>query len=345
MESLLMLHAVAAACAPWLARRMGRRSFALLALAPAAAFGYTLWRSAGGLPDGRSTSWALGMELAFRLDPLAVLMTALVTGIGVLVLVFSVRYFPEGDDGLGRYGGAMVAFAGSMLGLVTADNLLLLYVFWELTTVFSYLLIGYDPESRLSRQAAMKALVITTFGGLTMLAGLVLAGQAAGTYRISALAPGDIGAVAAVLILAGALTKSAIFPFSTWLPAAMAAPTPVSAYLHAAAMVKAGVYLVARLGPAAADVVLWRAVAVPLGLVTMVLGGWRALRETDLKRLLAYGTVSQLGFLVVLFGSGHALAGAAMLLAHGLFKAALFLVVGIVDHAAGSREVHELSGV
>ncbi|MGI5291504.1 Na+/H+ antiporter subunit A [Nonomuraea polychroma] len=347
LESLLVLHAAAAACAPWLARRMGRRSLAVLALAPGAAFGYTLWLApaAGGPQESRSTSWALGMELAFRFDPLAVLMMALVTGIGVLVLVYSVRYFAEGDDGLGRYGGAMVAFAGSMLGLVTADNLLLLYVFWELTTVFSYLLIGYEPESLMSRQAAMKALAITTFGGLAMLAGLVLTGQAAGTYRISALAPGDVGAVAAVLILTGALAKSALFPFSTWLPAAMAAPTPVSAYLHAAAMVKAGVYLVARLGLAAGDVPAWRAVAVPLGVLTMLLGGWRALRETDLKRLLAYGTVSQLGFLVVLFGSGAALAGAAMLAAHGLFKAALFLVVGIVDHAAGTRETAELSGV
>ncbi|MGP3910889.1 Na+/H+ antiporter subunit A [Nonomuraea sp. 10N515B] len=353
LESLLILHAGAAICAPWLARRMGRGSLALLALAPAAAFGYTLWlvpgAASGHTPsvpqESQGASWAMGMELSFRFDALAVLMMTLVTGVGVLVLVYSARYFPEGDDGLGRYGAAMVAFAGSMLGLVTADNLLLLYVFWELTTVFSYLLIGYDPESRMSRQAAMKALTVTTFGGLAMLGGLVLTGQAAGTYRISALTPGDLGAVAAVLILTGALAKSAIFPFSMWLPAAMAAPTPVSAYLHAAAMVKAGVYLVARLAPVAGDMPLWRAVAVPLGVLTMLLGGWRALRETDLKRLLAYGTVSQLGFLIVLFGSGAALAGAAMMAAHGLFKAALFLVVGIVDHAAGSRETGELSGV
>ncbi|MFI7701104.1 hydrogen gas-evolving membrane-bound hydrogenase subunit E [Nonomuraea sp. NPDC049480] len=345
MESLLILHAVAAACAPWLARRMGRRSFVLLAVPPAAGFCYTFWPGAAGT---HSTSWApaIGLGLAFRVDPLAVLMMGLVTGVGVLVLVYSVRYFPEGDDGLGRYGGAMVAFAGSMLGLVTADDLLLLYVFWELTTVFSYLLIGYDPRSRMSRQAAMKALMVTTSGGLAMLAGFVLAGQAAGTYRISEI--GAVGPVAVALILTGALAKSAIFPFSTWLPAAMAAPTPVSAYLHAAAMVKAGVYLLARLGPVAGDVPLWRAVAVPLGVVTMLQGGWRALRETDLKRLLAYGTVSQLGFMVVLFGSGNeaaARAGAAVVLAHGLFKAALFLVVGIVDHATGTREAGELSGV
>ncbi|TMR21451.1 proton-conducting transporter membrane subunit, partial [Nonomuraea zeae] len=352
MESLLVLHAVAAACAPWLAARLGRASLFLLAVPPGAAFAYTIWLAVRGLPVRESTPWApvMELELSFRADVLAVLMMSLVTGVGVLVLIYSARYFSAGDDGLGRYGGAMVAFAGSMLGLVAADDLLLLYVFWELTTVFSYLLIGYHPESRTSRQAAMKALSVTTFGGLSMLAGFVLIGQAAGTYQISAIVadPPGTSPVALVLVLAGALSKSAIFPFSMWLPAAMAAPTPVSAYLHAAAMVKAGVYLLARLGPAVGDATLWRAVAVPLGLVTMLLGGWRALRETDLKRLLAYGTVSQLGFLVVLFGAGNggaALAGAGMLLAHALFKAALFLIVGIVDHAAGTRELGRLSGV
>ncbi|WP_433443115.1 Na+/H+ antiporter subunit A [Nonomuraea sp. CA-141351] len=345
MESLLVLHAVAAVCAPWLVRRA---SLAVLALPPAAAFLATVL----GLPARETRTWApsIGLELAFRVDALAVLMMSLVTGVGALVMIYSARYFPRGDDGLGRYGVFMSAFAGSMLGLVTADNLLLLYVFWELTTVCSYLLIGYDPESRPSRQAALKALGVTTSGGLAMLAGFVLLGQAAGTYRISDIVahPPHVSPVAIVLILVGALSKSAIFPFSTWLPAAMAAPTPVSAYLHAAAMVKAGVYLLARLGPALGDVAPWRAVAVPLGVVTMLLGGWRALRETDLKRLLAYGTVGQLGLLTVLFGSGDggaALAGAAMLLAHALFKAALFLVVGIVDHMAGTRDLRELSGV
>ncbi|MEW9550742.1 Na+/H+ antiporter subunit A [Nonomuraea sp. NPDC050783] len=352
MESLLILHAVAAACAPWLARRLGgRRALPVLALAPAAGLGWAVWLGVTGqVPAAWLTRWApeLGLALAFRVDALSLLMAALVTGVGVLVLVYSARYFSRDESGLGRYGGVMVAFAGSMLGLVTADDLLLLYVFWELTTVFSYLLIGHDPESRASRQSAMKALTVTAFGGLAMLAGFVLAGQAAGTYRISGIGPGDLGSAAVALILAGALAKSAVLPFSTWLPAAMAAPTPVSAYLHAAAMVKAGVYLVARLGPAAGDLALWRALAVPLGLLTMVLGGWRALRETDLKRLLAYGTVSQLGFLTALFGSGTrgaALAGAGMLLAHALFKAALFLLVGVVDHAAGTRDLRELSGL
>ncbi|MGW4794881.1 Na+/H+ antiporter subunit A [Nonomuraea sp. NPDC004297] len=350
MESLLVLHAVAAVCAPWLAARMGRASFFLMAVPPAAGFCYTVWLAVRGLPVRESTPYTLGMELSFRADPLAVLMMALVTGVGALVLCYSARYFPAGDGGLGRYGGAMVAFAGSMLGLVATDDLLLLYVFWELTTVFSYLLIGYDPRNRMSRQAAMKALVVTTLGGLAMLAGFVVLGQAAGTYQISGILahPPAAAPVAVALVMAGALSKSAVFPFSTWLPAAMAAPTPVSAYLHAAAMVKAGVYLLARLGPAFGDLMTWRALAVPLGAATMLLGGWRALRETDLKRLLAYGTVSQLGLLVVLFGmgtEGAALAGVGMLLAHALFKAALFLVVGIIDHAVGTRDLRGLSGL
>ncbi|GGO64237.1 Na+/H+ antiporter subunit A [Nonomuraea cavernae] len=351
MESLLILHAVAAICAPWLARRLGRGSFAVLAVPPACGFGYTVWAAANEpVTSARPWAPALGMELAFRADSLAVLMMALVTGVGALVLIYSTRYFKAGDEGLGRYGGVMVAFAGSMLGLVVADDLLLLYVFWELTTVFSYLLIGYHPESRTSRRAALVAVTVTTFGGLAMLAGLVLIGEAAGTYRVSAIVadPPPVAAGTLALVLVGALSKSAIFPFSLWLPAAMAAPTPVSAYLHAAAMVKAGIYLLARLGPAFGDLTWWRAPAVGLGVLTMLLGGWRALRETDLKRLLAYGTVSQLGFLTVLFGAGtrdSALAGVAMLLGHALFKAALFLVVGVIDRGTGTRDLRALSGL
>ncbi|MFG1946774.1 Na+/H+ antiporter subunit A [Nonomuraea sp. NPDC048826] len=347
MEPLLVLHAAAALCAPWLVRRFGRSAMLLLAAAPAAGFCYAL---VGPEPSARPWAPALGLTLSFRADELGLLMMALVTGVGALVMVYSARYFGSGDAGLGRYGAVMTGFAGAMLGLVTADDLLLLYVFWELTTVFSYLLIGHHPEDRASRRAGMQALVVTTLGGLAMLAGFVIVGQAAGTYRISAILadPPQVTPVALVLVLTGALAKSAIFPFSAWLPAAMAAPTPVSAYLHAAAMVKAGVYLLARLGPAFGDVTVWRAVAVPLGAVTMLLGGWRALRETDLKKLLAYGTVSQLGFLIVLFGAGTgatALAGVAMLLAHALFKAALFLVVGVVDRAAGRRDLRGLSGL
>ncbi|MDP9866735.1 MULTISPECIES: Na+/H+ antiporter subunit A [Streptosporangium] len=354
MEPLLILHAVAAVCAPALMRRLGRNGFPVLAVPPACGLGYALWVALNGVPAGSEHPYAptLGFALSFRVDALALLMTFLVTGVGALVLLYCSRYFDAGEEGLGRFGGVLVAFAGAMLGLVVADNLLLLYVFWELTTVFSYLLIGQDPASRTSRRAAMQALTVTTFGGLTMLAGMVVLGEAAGTYEISRIVAdppaGGSVPVAMALILVGALSKSAIFPFSMWLPAAMAAPTPVSAYLHAAAMVKAGVYLIARLGPAFGGLPAWQLIVVPLGLLTMVLGGWRALREHDLKRLLAYGTVSQLGFLTVLFGAATrdtAIAGVAMLLAHALFKASLFLVVGVIDHSTGTRDLRELSGL
>ncbi|WP_157245858.1 Na+/H+ antiporter subunit A [Nonomuraea typhae] len=350
MEGLLILHAVAAVCAPALVGRLSTRGFTVLAAVPAAGLVFTAMATPGEWV--RPWAPALGLELAFRADALSVLMMVLVTGIGALILWYCSRYFSPDDQGLGRFAGVLVAFAGAMLGLVVADDLLLLYVFWELTTVFSYLLIGYDPESRASRGAAMQALTVTTLGGLAMLAGLVVIGETAGTYRISAILAdpprGGLIPAGLVLVLAGALAKSAIFPFSLWLPGAMAAPTPVSAYLHAAAMVKAGVYLLARLGPAFGDLAVWRLIALPLGLLTMVTAGWRALRENDLKKLLAYGTVSQLGFLTVLFGAGTgaaALAGVAMLLAHALFKAALFLVVGVIDHATGTRDLRVLSGL
>src|SRR5690606_29440180 len=213
-------------------------------------------------------------------------------------------------------------------------------------------LIGHQPESGVTRRAASQALIVTTLGGLAMLVGLIMIGELR-SYRLSEVVadpPPASGFLAAalVLILVGALSKSAIFPFSFWLPGAMAAPTPVSAYLHAAAMVKAGVYLVAVLAPAFASVVPWRPVVSIAGITTLIIGGWAALRQTDLKLLLAYGTVSQLGLLTVAVGAGTgqaALAGAAMLLAHASFKATLFLVVGVVDHQAGTRDLRELSGL
>ncbi|NEE23598.1 Na+/H+ antiporter subunit A, partial [Streptomyces sp. SID7499] len=293
------------------------------------------------------------VALDLRLDALAELMVLLAAGVGALVLLYCASYFTDDTPQLGRFAGNLLAFAGAMLALVLADDLITLYVFWELTTVFSYLLIGHGSEHRHSRRSALQALVVTTFGGLAMLVGFLILGQAAGTYRISAIVadPPETTlavSVAVVLVLCGALSKSAIWPFSMWLPNAMAAPTPVSAYLHAAAMVKAGVYLVARLAPAFADVPVWKPVVLVLGGATMLLGGWRALRLNDLKLVLAYGTVSQLGFLTLLAGTGNrdaALAAVAMILAHALFKAPLFLVTGIVDHAAGTRDLRKLSGI
>ncbi|SCG64158.1 Na+/H+ antiporter subunit A [Micromonospora humi] len=357
MLLLVAVHALAAVAAPALVRILGRRALYLLAAVPAAAGIWALTRTGpvrSGSPVVETVTWVpqLGLDLALRMGTLSWLMVLLVGFVGALVLAYSARYFRSDDPGLGRFAAVFVAFAGAMLGLVVSDDLLLLYVFWELTTVFSYLLIGSDPARRASRHAAMQALLVTTLGGLAMLAGFVMLGQHAGSYRWSEIAQdlpgGGYLTVALVLILLGVTSKSAIFPFSFWLPRAMAAPTPVSAYLHAAAMVKAGVFLVALMGPAVGQATAWRAVLLAGGLVTMFLGGWAALRQTDLKLLLAYGTVSQLGLLMVILGAGTrdtALAGAAMVLAHALFKATLFLVVGVVDHVAGTRDLRELSGL
>ncbi|MER7456044.1 Na+/H+ antiporter subunit A [Micromonospora sp. NPDC126480] len=358
MLVLLILHLVAALVAPSLVRRWGPRACYPLALAPAAAFGWALARTPAVAHGGavvETYPWIrqLGLDLALRMTTLSWLMTLLVGGVGALVLVYSARYFGPGSLGVGRYAAVLVGFAGAMLLLVLADDLLLLYVGWELTTIFSYLLIGHSTERRSSRWAAAQALTVTTLGGLAMLVGFVMLGEHAGTYRWSELSAARLpdGATlvtAVLLILVGALSKSAVLPFSAWLPAAMAAPTPVSAYLHAAAMVKAGVYLIGLLAPVLAVVGPWRPVVTVAGLVTMVVAGWAALRQTDLKLLLAYGTVSQLGLLVVVVGAGTpeaALAGVAMLLAHALFKAGLFLVVGIIDHGAGTRDLRELSGL
>ncbi|MET9300963.1 Na+/H+ antiporter subunit A [Micromonospora aurantiaca] len=357
MLVLVAVHAFAAVTAPVLVRLLGRRALYLLAAVPAAALIWAVTRTEpvrAGRPVVETVTWVpqLGLELALRMGTLSWLLVLLVGGVGALVLAYSARYFRSDDPGLGRFAAVFVAFAGAMLGLVVSDDLLLLYVFWELTTVFSYLLIGSDPTKRASRRAAMQALLVTTLGGLAMLAGFVMLGQHAGSYRWSEIAgnlpEGGYLTVALVLVLLGVTSKSAIFPFSFWLPRAMAAPTPVSAYLHAAAMVKAGVFLAALMGPAVGQTTVWRGVLLAGGLITLFLGGWTALRQVDLKLLLAYGTVSQLGLLMVILGAGTrdtALAGAAMLLAHALFKATLFLVVGVVDHVTGTRDLRELSGL
>nr|WP_297428242.1 Na+/H+ antiporter subunit A [uncultured Actinotalea sp.] len=357
MLLLLAVHLIVALAAPLLVSWLGRRAFFVLALAPASAAAWALSHTQAVL-DGQGptevVAWvpALSIELAFRLDTLGWLMTLLVGGVGALVLVYCAAYFSPTASGLGRFGGVLVAFAGAMLGLVTTDDLLLLYVFWELTTVFSYLLIGHYSDRKASRRAAMQAIVLTTFGGLAMLVGLIMLGEAVGSYRVSDVlaAPptGTYAAVAVVLLLLGALSKSALVPLHFWLPAAMAAPTPVSAYLHAAAMVKAGVYLVARFAPGFADVPVWQVLVAAAGTWTLVHGGYRALRQQDLKLVLAFGTVSQLGLLVLLVGlpgKATALAGLAMLGAHAMFKASLFLVVGIVDAATGTRDLRRLTGV
>ncbi|MBF4620436.1 Na+/H+ antiporter subunit A [Clavibacter sp. VKM Ac-2542] len=357
MFVLLAVFLAASVAIPLLARVMGVRAFVVAALVPAAAFVYTVAQAPAVLPDGEvveRVEWipSLGITLDMRMDALSWLLSLVVTGVGALVLLYCARYFRSSEEGLGRFAGLLVAFAGVMFGLVLADDVFVLFTFWEATSVLSYLLIGHYTGKKASRGAALQALLVTTAGGLAMLVGLVILSVAGGTTSLAALVAdppgGQLIPVAVVLILLGALSKSALVPFHFWLPAAMAAPTPVSAYLHAAAMVKAGIYLVARLAPGYADVPGWRVLLVSLGVATMLVGGWRALKQMDLKLVLAYGTVSQLGFLTVVVGYGTrdaALAGVALLLAHALFKATLFLVVGVVDHRAGTRDLRKISGL
>ncbi len=357
MLLLLIAHFAAALVAPVLVRWLGRRAFLVLALVPAWAAAWAVSRTAAvmdGRGPTRSVEWlpSLGLNLTYRLDTLSWLLVLMVGGIGAAVLVYCSRYFSVRSTGLGRFAATLTAFAGAMFGLVTSANLIQVFVFWELTTVFSYLLIGHYSDRASSRRAAMKAILVTTTGGLAMLVGILIIGSLAGTFDIPGILanpPTGTGAsIAIALILVGALSKSALFPFHFWLPAAMAAPTPVSAYLHAAAMVKAGVYLVARFAPGFSTLPVWQVMVLGLGLGTLLIGGWLALRQNDLKLILAYGTVSQLGLLVVLVGSSYealALAGLALLGAHAMFKASLFLVVGVVDAATGTRDLRRLSGL
>ncbi|MFD6178205.1 MULTISPECIES: Na+/H+ antiporter subunit A [unclassified Isoptericola] len=357
MLSVLLFTFLLALAAPALVAWLGRRAFWVLALGPASAAVYALAMTprvtAGDFPTTQ-VPWVPGLHLSItlQLDTLAWFMLLVVGGVGALVLLYCSAYFARDALGLGRFAAVLTAFAAAMVGLVVADDLLLLFVFWELTTVFSYLLIGHYADRKASRRAAMQAIVITTAGGLAMLVGLIILGVVGDTWRVSELVAdppsGTVVTVAAVCLLAGAATKSALIPFHFWLPAAMAAPTPVSAYLHAAAMVKAGVYLVARFAPAFSDLPVWRWLVLVLGGGTLLLGGYQALRQHDLKLVLAFGTVSQLGLIVLLLGLGSrslALAGLAMLGAHAMFKAALFLVVGAVDVATGTRDLRKLSGL
>ena len=360
---ILILHFVLGAVLVALGDRLNRRGFAVAMVAPLTTLVWltpqlkdVISGSSRGEVHQQTISWVPGLDLAIelRVDAFASVMLLLISVIGLAVCMYALGYFSAPKAGVARLSGLLTMFAGAMTGLVVSDHLLSLFLFWELTSVTSYALIGNDDRNPKARDAALQAILITGAGGLAMLAGLVMIGQTAGTFRFSELVnvfasdppSGALLMVAVVLVLLGAFTKSAQWPFSGWLPGAMVAPTPISTYLHAATMVKAGVYLVARLAPLLYTLPLWRPVLFTVGAVTMVFGGWRALRQVDLKVLLAYGTVSQLGFLMMLFGAGtYGLAQAAvvLILAHGAFKAALFMVVGIIDHQAHTRDVRRLA--
>ena len=357
MLAVLIAFAIATVAAWPLTKQLGPKAFPILAIVPAAAFVWFLLQAPVVLAGGEIieiVEWIPQLQVAIglRLDALAWTLALVASGIGALVLLYCTRYFSPKEPSLARFAAVFTAFAGAMVGLVLSDDIAVLFVFWEATSVLSYLLISHRSASKTSRGAALQALLVTTLGGLAMLVGLVLLSAEVGSTSLGVIieaAPrGPLATTAVMLVLVGALSKSAIVPFHFWLPAAMAAPTPVSAYLHAAAMVKAGIFLIGRMAPGFADMPGWRETLIVLGILTMLLGGWQSLRQHDLKLVLAHGTVSQLGLLVVVIGFGTqetALAGLAMLTAHALAKAALFLVVGIVDHRTGTRDLRKLSGL
>ena len=345
---------------PGLAIRAGRNACALAtaavtALALALVVGHAPEVLGGAVITSR-IDWLPGLGLAanFMLDGLGLLFALLILGIGLLIILYA-RFYLAAADPMGRFFTYLLLFQGAMLGIVLSDNILLLLVFWELTSLTSFLLIGFWQHTAEGRQGARMALVVTGGGGLAMVAGMLILGGVAGSYDLSviltqraAIQASDWYLPALILILLGAFTKSAQFPFHFWLPHAMAAPTPVSAYLHSATMVKAGLFLLARLWPVLAGTPEWFYLVTTTGLVTLLLGAKVALFKGDLKALLAYSTVSHLGLITMLLGFGTkvaALAAVFHIVNHASFKAALFMVAGMVEHATGSRDIARLGGL
>ena len=301
-------------------------------------------------------SWipAIGLDIAFRLDGLSLLFSLLILGIGLLVILYA-RYYLSEKDQMARFYAYLLLFMAAMIGIVLSNNLLQLWFFWELTSISSFLLIGYWHDRSDARKGARMALTITGAGGLALLGGIILIGQTVGSYDLDVvLLSGDMIRhsekyhVILVLVLLGAFTKSAQFPFYFWLPHAMAAPTPVSAYLHSATMVKAGIFLMARLYPILSGSVSWFLIVSITGLLTMLIGAYMALFKHDLKGLLAYSTVSHLGLITLLLGMGTELAAVAAvfhIINHATFKASLFMAAGIIDHESGTRDMRKLNGL
>lgn len=362
-----------AAASPWIDRLAGRGTGIVLAFAPLTMF---LWfaRQISAVRSGesiiQSLPWApaLDVNLSFHLDGLSLLFSLLITGIGTLIVFYAGSYLRT-HPARGRFYAWLLTFMASMLGLVLSDNLITIFVFWELTSISSYFLIGFDHRRDAARRAALQALLVTGLGGLAMLAGMLLMGHAGGSFEMSQLlGSGDrlrghvLYVPIVLLILAGCFTKSAQFPFHFWLPNAMEAPTPVSAYLHSSTMVKAGIYLMARVSPVLGGTELWFGLLTTVGGVTMLAGAILAIRQTYLKRILAYSTISALGVLTFLLGIGAAgawlpessdpevavyaaKAFAVFLLAHALYKATLFLVAGTIAAQTGTADVGHLGGL
>ncbi|BEU03799.1 monovalent cation/H+ antiporter subunit A [Agarivorans sp. OAG1] len=345
---------------PLLTNKFSRSTCALAtALLPALALALILFDMPavlGGQFFTQSIAWIpqLGLNLSFRLDGLSVLFSLLILGIGLLVILYA-RYYLSEKDHMGRFYCYLIMFMTAMLGIVMSNNMLQLWFFWELTSISSFLLISFWSHSSDARKGARMALTITGAGGLALLGGIVLLGQVVGSYELDVvLNSGELVqqhpyyfAILALFLL-GAFTKSAQFPFHFWLPHAMAAPTPVSAYLHSATMVKAGIFLLARFYPVLAGTETWFAVVSLTGLFTLLLGAYTALFKHDLKGLLAYSTISHLGLIVLLLGLNTQLAAIAAvfhIINHAIFKASLFMAAGIIDHESGSRDMRKLNGL
>ncbi len=344
---------------PWIQRYARGAAGWIIALLPLGVFAYfASLIGAVGAGETFTVAYAwvpsLGVGLSFYLDGLALLFALLISGIGGLVVIYTGGYL-SGHRDIGRFYAYTLFFMASMIGMALADNAFTLFVFWELTTISSYLLIGFDHDRKGVRDAAMQALLVTGIGGLALFAGLLLLAQIGGSAELSVLRgqadlirAHDLYTPALILILLGAFTKSAQVPFHFWLPNAMQAPTPASAYLHSATMVKAGVYLLARLSPILGGTDAWRLSVTVVGAATMLLGAWLAWQQNDLKRILAYSTVSALGMMTLMLGLNTKLAAEAMLvflLSHALYKGALFLVAGAVDHETGTRSIDRLGGL
>lgn len=345
--------------APYLTGRFGHNAAWILAIIPAFIFihmaGFVPQISSGGVITG-GFQWAPSLNLNFSwfLDGLSLTFALLISGIGTFIVLYAGGYL-KGHEHQGRFFSFILMFMGAMLGLVISDSFLMLFVYWELTSITSFLLIGFDHRREASRRAAIQALVVTGLGGLSLLAGLIVVWNVTGLSELSLLlTSGDamrdspFYLFALILLLGGAFTKSAQFPLHFWLPNAMEAPTPVSAYLHSATMVKAGVYLVMRLNPVMGETVAWETILPLFGGVTLLVGTLLAVRQTDLKLMLAYTTVASLGLLVMLTGVGSEKAVEAAVLylvAHSLFKGSLFMVAGLVDHESGTRDITKLGGL
>lgn len=354
---LLVLLPLFGAVLPVLMDRVGRSTAAFSASALVAAALVLLATAAptvlgGGLVQAR-WDWMPQADVPFalRLDGLGLLFSTLILGIGLLVTIYASKYLAK-DDPMGRFQSYLLLFMGAMQGVVLADNLLVLVFFWELTSLSSFLLIGFWSSKPEARRGARMALTVTGMGGLALLGGVLVLGHIVGSYDLGTVLESGplitghaLYLPALLLVLLGVATKSAQFPFHFWLPRAMAAPTPVSSYLHSATMVKAGVFLLARLHPALSGTPTWTWIVGGMGLTTMVVGAYLANHKYDLKGLLAYSTISHLGLITALFGFGTRAAVFAALFHifnHAAFKASLFMNAGIVDHEAGTRDIRQI---